>query len=77
MKRKICPQPALLFWKFIKNSVKSWKNIVGIFLVIGSFVALVVFKVPSPIVIIAGAFIGILSYVVTTIKKCDKIEGEK
>ena len=44
---------------------------------IGSFVALVVFKVPSPIVIIAGAFIGILSYVVTTTKKCDKMEGEK
>lgn len=66
-----------ILWKFIKNSVKSWKNIVGIFLVIGSFVALVVFKVPSPIVIIAGAFIGILSYVVTNTKKCDKIEGEK
>lgn len=63
-----------ILFKFIKNSVKSWKNILGIILVIFSFISLVVLKVPSPIVIILGALIGILSYVISNSKLLKKDE---
>lgn len=63
-----------ILFKFIKNSVKSWKNILGIILVISSFIALVILKVPSPIVILAGALVGIVSYVVSNRKLLKKDE---
>lgn len=65
-----------ILFKFIKNSVKSWKNILGIILVISSFIALVILKVPSPLVIIFGAVLGILSYVISNPNLLKK-DGEK
>lgn len=54
-----------ILWKFIKQAVKTWKNICGILLVILSFVAIVFLKCPTSIVIVFGAICGIITFVIT------------
>lgn len=70
-----------ILFKFIKNSVKSWKNIIGVLLVIFSFVALIILKVPSPFVIIFGALVGILTHVIKSSRNPkinnSNLEGDK
>ena len=53
-----------IVWIFLKNSVKTWKNVFGIILVITSFTLVVFFGINSAFVILGGALAGLALYAI-------------
>jgi chromate transporter len=51
-----------IVWTFIKNSVKTPKNIFGIILVLSSFILVTVFNVDSAFIILGSALCGLVSF---------------
>ena len=51
-----------IVWTFIKNSVKTPKNIFGIILVLSSFILVTVFNVDSAFIILGSALCGLTAF---------------
>jgi len=51
-----------IVWSFIKNSIKSPKNIFGIILVLSSFILVTVFNVDSAFIILGSAVCGLAAW---------------
>ncbi|HOS30570.1 MAG TPA: chromate transporter [Treponemataceae bacterium] len=51
-----------IVWSFIKNSIKTPKNIFGIILVLSSFILVTVFNVDSAFIILGSAVCGLASW---------------
>ena len=61
-----------ILWTFIKTTIKTWKNIFGIFLALFAFCGVAIFKIDSSIFIIFGALSGLAVYGIQNISKIKK-----
>lgn len=61
-----------IVWTFVKTTIKTWKNIFGIFLALFAFCGVAIFRIDSSIFIIFGALSGLAVYGIQNISKIKK-----
>ena len=68
-----------IVWTFVKTTIKTWKNIFGIFLALFAFCGVAIFKIDSSLFIVFGALSGLALHGIQNIsqKKAKRKEEVK